>query len=127
MTVNSDQLTVNDGQNGTGVLISSVPAPTDGALRRATVDSGVTDREMRSPPVVEGGEDRTGVYEVRCPNCHALQFLARGRWECVAIDEAIVAIKCWRRTCKRVLGLRPVEAREQRTEDGRQKIEVNGG
>lgn len=45
-------------------------------------------------------------YEIRCPHCHALQFLARAPWECVAIDEASISIKCWRRTCKHVLGLR---------------------
>lgn len=45
-------------------------------------------------------------YEVRCPHCHALQFLARAPWEFVAIDEAAIAIMCWRRTCKHVLGLR---------------------
>ena len=45
-------------------------------------------------------------YEVRCPYCGALQFMARETWEFVAIDEATLAIKCWRRTCKCVLGLR---------------------
>lgn len=45
-------------------------------------------------------------YQVRCPNCHALQFLAQAAWEPVAIDEATLAIKCWRRTCKLVQGWR---------------------
>lgn len=48
-------------------------------------------------------------YEIRCPHCHALQFLARQPWEFVAIDEAALAIKCWRRTCKSVLGLRVIQ------------------
>lgn len=92
------------------------------------MDSGVVDgREIRSAPVV----GREGVYEVRCPNCHALQFLARGRWECVAIDEAIVAIKCWRRTCKRVLGLRIMDCElrieESEIRDPKSEIEVSGG
>lgn len=45
-------------------------------------------------------------FEVRCPNCGALQFLSRMVWHAVAIDEATLAIKCWRRTCKRVQGWR---------------------
>lgn len=44
--------------------------------------------------------------EVRCPRCHALLFLARRPWGYAPIDEASVAIKCWRRTCKLVVGLR---------------------
>lgn len=57
----------------------------------------------------EGGGQPGGAFQMRCPHCHALQFLARVPWESVAIDEATVAIKCWRRTCKKVLGLRPTE------------------
>lgn len=48
-------------------------------------------------------------FEVRCPNCGALQFLSKMVWQPAAIDEATLAIKCWRRTCKRVQGWRVVK------------------
>jgi hypothetical protein len=67
-------------------------------------------------------------YEIRCPHCHALQFLARAPWECVAIDEASISIKCWRRTCKHVLGLRLVGKRQEGKADllGRTDRELSG-
>lgn len=97
-------------QNGTDVLIVGAAAPTGQAQGDSAGRGRVETPVASTEPVthVPGSDGRpAGAFEVRCPNCHALQFLARARWECVAIDEATVAIKCWRRTCKRVLGLRP--------------------
>lgn len=52
---------------------------------------------------------RPARYEIRCPSCHALQFMARGLWLPVAVDEALLVIQCWRRTCKRAQGWRLAE------------------
>lgn len=46
--------------------------------------------------------------QVRCASCNALQFMSRGAWEECAIADAELAIKCWRRWCRRVIGLRRV-------------------
>lgn len=50
--------------------------------------------------------ERFAKYQVRCPHCHALLFMAKRAWYGAPIDAATVAIKCWRRTCKQVIGLR---------------------
>lgn len=96
----------------------------DGVLGRAIRESplqaasvtGSAGQEAGGPRNADLGVGDPRGYEVRCPHCHALQFLARERWECVAIDQATVAIKCWRRTCKMVLGLRPVEGSKLKVE-----------
>ena len=96
----------------------------DGVLGRGNGDSPLQTASVTGSAGQEAGGPRNadlGVgdprgYEVRCPHCHALQFLARERWECVPIDQATVAIKCWRRTCKMVLGLRPVEGSKLKVE-----------
>lgn len=50
-------------------------------------------------------------YEVRCPHCGALQFMSKWHWLPVPIDQAVLAIKCWRRHCKRVQGWTTVQER----------------
>lgn len=57
-------------------------------------------------PVAPSAPERFAKYQVRCPHCHALLFMARRAWYGAPIDGATVAIKCWRRTCKQVIGLR---------------------
>lgn len=116
-------------ENRTDVLIYAASAATGAALQGVPAGPGVVGSEM-APSGAGGGNvggsggfDAGGLeenerlraegYEVRCPHCHALQFLARAPWECVAIDEATMAIRCWRRMCKRVLGLRPVSGQAQ--------------
>lgn len=47
-------------------------------------------------------------HEVRCPYCHALQFIAAAAFAPTSVAEAVLVIKCWRRTCKRILPLRIV-------------------
>lgn len=45
------------------------------------------------------------VYRVCCPNCRALLFMAREIWLLhVPLNDALVAIKCWR--CRRVIHLK---------------------
>lgn len=126
----SEQWVVTSRTDELGSVILSTPAGTGAALLGVPATSRVVGPEMALSGADGGSGGGSGAgdagggfdgevmreplraegYEVRCPHCHALQFLARAPWECVAIDEATVAIKCWRRTCKRVLGLRLVSS-----------------
>lgn len=47
-------------------------------------------------------------WQIRCSQCHALQFVADREWVECSVGASSVAIKCWRRTCKRVIPLRRV-------------------
>jgi phage FluMu protein Com len=45
-------------------------------------------------------------HEVRCPVCGALQFIAAVSMTPTSVADGLVAIKCWRRTCKRLNAFR---------------------
>jgi len=45
-------------------------------------------------------------HEVRCPACGALQFIAAVDMTPTSVEDGLICIKCWRRTCRRILAFR---------------------
>jgi len=45
-------------------------------------------------------------HEVRCPFCGALQFVAAVAMTPTSVEDGLLVIKCWRRTCRHIVAFR---------------------